>query len=131
MSEPFWLAKAAILELHAASLRRYGGPEGLRDEGLLESALMRPRNIHSYSGEGDRARLAAAYAYGIAKNHPFVDGNKRAALAAALAFLDRNGFDVDADPVDLADAVLALAASTGDAGEAVFADWLRARLKPF
>lgn len=91
---------------------------------------MRPKNIHAYSGEKDLARLAAAYTYGIAKNHPFVDGNKRAALAAALAFLDRNGFDVEADSVDVADAVLALAASTGEAGETVFADWLRVRLKP-
>ncbi len=91
---------------------------------------MRPQNIHAFSGVVDLARLAAAYAYGIAKNHPFVDGNKRAALAAALAFLDRNDFDVDADSMDVADAILALAASTGEAGETVFADWLRARLKP-
>ncbi|MFM7345936.1 MAG: type II toxin-antitoxin system death-on-curing family toxin [Tagaea sp.] len=128
MTEPTWLAKSALLKLHAVSLARYGGPPGLRDEGLLESALARPLNLHAYSGENDRARLAAAYAYGLAKNHPFVDGNKRAALAAALTFLDRNGYGVQASSIELAEAVLTLAASSGEAGELAFADWLRPRL---
>lgn len=131
MSAPIWVEKAALLKLHSISLARYGGPPGLRDEGLLESALARPANLFVYAGESDLARLAAAYAYGIAKNHPFIDGNKRAALAAALTFLDRNGLKVDTASVDLADAVLALAASSGEEGEIAFADWLRPRLAPY
>ena len=81
MTEPIWLAKEALLLLHRESLRQFGGADGVRDEGLLDSALARPLNRFAYEEERDLCRLAAAYAKGIAQNHPFVDGNKRAALA--------------------------------------------------
>lgn len=99
--EPDFLELEDVLELHAEGLRRYGGAEGVRDRGLLESAIAQPRA--SYSGEWahpDLFAMAAAYAFHIAENQPFVDGNKRAALASALAFLILNGVDSLSDPED-------------------------------
>jgi len=126
--EPRWLAKRALLMLHAESLREFGGAPGLRDDGLLESALARPLNLFGYEGEADPCRLAAAYASGIVRNHPFVDGNKRAALAAAGVFLKLNGLDLRADNGQVIAAVLDLAA--GDLPEAGFAAWLRDHVAP-
>lgn len=123
MSGPRWVSQRALRLLHLESLREFGGAEGLRDEGLLESALARPRNLHSYEGETDLCRLATAYASGIVRNHPFVDGNKRAALAAAGVFLMLNGLDLVADKAEATVAVLDLA--TGDLPEDGFAAWLR------
>jgi death-on-curing protein len=94
----------------------------MRDAGLLASALARPRNPHAY-GESDVCRLAAAYASGIVRNHPFVDGNNRTAFLAAYVFLGLNGFDLGADEVEAAAAILRLA--SGDIEEEAFADWLR------
>ena len=91
MSEPRWIDRRALLLLHAEGLREHGGPEGVRDAGLLESALDRPRNLAAHEPESDLPRLAACYAVGIARNHPFVDGNKRTALATCLVFLSENG----------------------------------------
>lgn len=123
MTEPVWLAKEALLLLHRESLRQFGGADGIRDEGLLDSALARPLNRFVYEEERDLCRLAAAYAKGIAQNHPFVDGNKRAALAAAGVFLMLNGMELVAEPGMVTVAVLDLAA--GEMTEDEFAAWLR------
>ncbi|MGK7860905.1 type II toxin-antitoxin system death-on-curing family toxin [Falsiroseomonas sp. E2-1-a4] len=124
MTEPRWLDKPALLYLHREGLRQFGGAEGLRDEGLLDSALARPVNRFAYDGEYDLCVLAAAYAHGIVRNHPFMDGNKRAALAAAGVFLMANGLDLVAPPPMVTVAVLDLAAD--DMSEGDFAIWLRA-----
>lgn len=123
MSEPRWVAKEALLLLHRESLRHFGGADGIRDEGLLDSALARPLNILRYGNGPDLLRLAAAYAKGIVQNHPFVDGNKRAALAAAGVFLMLNGRELTADPAMATVAMMDLAA--GEMAEEEFADWLR------
>lgn len=124
MTDPTWLAKLAILLLHGESLAEHGGMSGIRDEGLLDSALGRPVNQYAYGGVSDIAQLAAAYAFGIARNHPFADGNKRAALMAAGVFLRINGLRLQADKIDAYRMTLALAA--GEVGEDEFAEWLRA-----
>ncbi len=124
MTEPRWLAKRALLLLHGESLAEHGGAPGIRDEGLLDSALGRPVNQYAYGGVSDVVQLAAAYAFGIARNHPFLDGNKRAALTAAGVFLRLNGKRLQADKIDAYRATLALAA--GEISEDEFAAWLRA-----
>jgi death on curing protein len=92
MTLPIWIEKRVVLAYHDMQLAEHGGSTGVRDEGLLESALARPQNIAAYANEASTFhRLAAAYAFGIARNHPFVDGNKRTALVVAIAFLERNG----------------------------------------
>jgi death-on-curing protein len=120
--EPVWLDKQAVLLLHQESLAQFGGATGLRDEGLLDSALARPLNRFHYEGIDDAAQLAAAYGYGLAKNHAFVDGNKRAAFLAVGLFLALNGKRLNADPVDATRTILALAA--GELGEAALAQWI-------
>ena len=92
MSEPFWLTRQIIVAIHDEQLAIHGGASGLRDEGMLESALDRPRNRWAYE-QAELAELAAAYAFGIARNHPFVDGNKRTSLLALYTFLGVNGID--------------------------------------
>ena len=121
MNEPIWLRLEAILAAHDEQLAEHGGGAGIRDQGLLESALARPLNVRAY-GEPSLARFAAAYAFGIAKNHPFVDGNKRAALVAAELFLVVNGFDLIADDVEVVTVFLALAA--GEVSEEELAAWI-------
>lgn len=123
MKEPVWVGKDALLFLHGASLARFGGAEGIRDEGLLESALARPINLFRYEPKKDLADLAASYAFGFVKNHPFVDGNKRAAFIACGVFLDINGKKLIADMADAVSAVVALA--DGTIGEPEFAAWIR------
>lgn len=129
MTEPNWVEKEALLLLHAKSLARFGGADGLLDNGLLDSALARPRNAFHYDGLRDVAALAASYAFGIAKNHPFTDGNKRAAFMAVGLFLGANGWELNAEPADAIQAVLALTGSR--IGEAEFAAWLRLRIQRF
>jgi death on curing protein len=124
MTEPRWLAKRALLLLHGETLAEHGGAPGIRDEGLLESALGRPISQYAYGGVSDIIQLASAYAFGIARNHPFMDGNKRAALIAAGVFLRLNGKRLQADKVDAYRATFALAA--GEISEDEFAAWLRA-----
>ena len=121
MSEPVWLRLEAILAAHDEQHAEHGGGVGIRDRGLLESALARPLNLHAY-GEPSLAKLAAASAFGIAKNHPFVDGNKRTALVAAELFLALNGFDLIADDVEVVQVFLALAA--GEVSEEELAAWI-------
>ena len=123
MSEPVWVSRQVLELLHGESLREHGGADGLRDSGLLDSALARAQNIFAYESVDDVFRLAAAYAFGIAKNHPFVDGNKRAGFIAAGLFLRLNGVRLKADKADAAMAVFDLAA--GDITELQFAQWLR------
>jgi len=124
MSSPRWVSRSVLLGLHAETIERHGGSHGLRDEGLLESALMRPENAHAYAGVDDLFALTALYAAGISGNHPFIDGNKRAAFAAAGTFLLVNGFRLAAGQGEAIERMLALA--SGDLDEAGFADWLRA-----
>lgn len=100
MSEPVWIEKTALLLAYAEVLRRTGGLGGLRDEGLLESALARPRNLHLYEAVTEIRQLAVSYAAGILRNHPFTDGNKRAAFIALSLFLNVNGCRLTADPLD-------------------------------
>ena len=117
-----WVDKQALLLLHDESLAEHGGSAGIRDEGLLESALARPLNLEAYS-KPDFADLAASYAIGLAKNHPFVDGNKRAAFLATGLFLFLNGYRLRAAQADATLTMLDVAA--GDVDEAAFAAWLR------
>lgn len=93
--EPCWLTREAVLAIHAQLLARFGGSAGLREDNMLESALAKPRQLHAY-GHPNVYQMAAAYAFGIVKNHPFVDGNKRAGFVAAYTFLGINGFDFTA-----------------------------------
>lgn len=126
MSRRF-IDRRALLLLHDESLAEHGGAPGLRDEGLLDSALARPSNLLAY-GEPDLAALAAAYGVGLAKNHAFVDGSKRAAFLAVGLFLALNGQRL---AVTQADAVLTmLAVASGALGEDDFAAWIRAHLQP-
>ena len=124
MSGPVWLSRQALLLLHGESLAEHGGLEGLRDEGLLDSALARPLNLHAYEGVTDIPRLAASYAVGLVRNHPFADGNKRAAFVAFGLFLKLNGFNLRADKAEATQVMLALAA--GELSEEQLADWVRA-----
>jgi death-on-curing protein len=117
-----WISRKALELLHAESLAEHGGGAGLRDDGLLESALARPLNLVAY-GSPDFAELAASYGVGIAKNHPFVDGNKRAALLATGLFLHLNGYRLQATQADTTTVMLGVAA--GDVTEEAFAQWLR------
>jgi death-on-curing protein len=121
MSEPVWLRLEAILAAHDNQLAEHGGGVGVRDQGLLESALARPLNLYAY-GEPPFSRLAASYAFGIARNYPFVDGNKRTALVAAETFLGLNGFDLTASDIEAVQVFLALAA--GEITEEQLAAWI-------
>jgi death on curing protein len=125
--EPGWLEIGIVLDFHAEQLALFGGAEGVRDLGLLESALARPINKFAY-GESDLANLAAAYGFGIARNHPFVDGNKRTALASMIVFLGLNGFDLDAPREQATAIILGLAA--GEISEKALAVWIADHIKP-
>jgi death-on-curing protein len=120
-----WPGVRSVLAIHAEQLAEHGGGSGVRDMALLESALSRPMNLAAY-GKPDGAALAAAYAYGIARNHPFVDGNKRTAFVASVTFLLRNGLDIDAAEPDAALTFVALA--SGRLTEEELASWFRQRL---
>lgn len=122
MTSWVWIDPAAIVAIHDEQLAEHGGGAGLRDGGLLESALSRPVNLAAY-GEPGIAALAASYAVGIAKNHPFVDGNKRTAFVAMELFLMLNGAVLVAD--DLSCVLTMLAVAAGEMDEAALADWIR------
>ncbi|HWK42054.1 MAG TPA: type II toxin-antitoxin system death-on-curing family toxin [Croceibacterium sp.] len=125
--EPRWLDQGVALAVHDRQLAEHGGPTGVRDQGMLASALARPLNQWSY-GEDDRCALAAAYAFGIARNHPFVDGNKRTAWVMARLFLRLNGQALKFTEREAVMTVLALAA--GELTEDELADWFRQHLIP-
>ena len=122
-----WIDRRALLLLHGESLVLHGGAPGIRDEGLLDSALARPKNLAAY-GQPEVHDCAATYTFGLAKNHPFIDGNKRAAFLGAGMLLRLNGFRLTASPQDATLTMLALAAS--NITEAAYADWLRCHTLP-
>lgn len=122
MSEPLWLTRPIIEAIHDEQLAIHGGASGLRDEGMLESALDRPRNKWSYEQAG-LPELAAAYAYGMARNRPFIDGNKRTSLLALYTFIGINGIDFDVPEAEAATIILSLAA--GEVSEESLARWIR------
>ncbi len=122
MTEPIWMDMVDAVIFHDMELAAHGGSTGIRDAGMLESALMRPRNLWAYAETSPSlTRLAAAYAFGISSNHPFVDGNKRTALVVSFAFLDINGISVTASQEDAYATILALAA--GELDEQQLTDW--------
>jgi death-on-curing protein len=127
VTEPEWLTVDLVLAIHDEQLREFGGPAGLRDAGALESALGRARNRWAYEG-GDLPRLAAAYGFGIARNHPFVDGNKRAALLAIVAFLGLNDVEFTASEAEAVVMIRDLAAGVID--EDVLARWIADNISP-
>ncbi len=127
-AEPKWIRKKALLLLHEESLAEFGGARGLRDDGLLESALARPLNIRAYNPECSIADLAAAYSFGLVKNHAFVDGNKRAGFLSIGLFLAINGYSLKADQVDAINTMLAVA--NGDIGEVALSTWIAANMVP-
>jgi death on curing protein len=122
-----WVPKRALIQLHDISLAQHGGAAGVRDEGLLESALARPENLAHY-GKPGAAELAACYAVGLAKNHPFVDGNKRAAFMALGLFLRLNGYRLTAAQSDATVTMVAVAA--GEVQEAELAQWIGKNIEP-
>ena len=127
MSGWVWIDPNILLIAHDEQLAEHGGASGIRDQGLFESALARPQNLAVY-GEPDAAALAAAYAYGLAKNHAFVDGNKRTALITLEYFLDLNGFVLTADDAQCVLVILSIA--SGAFTEDTLADWIRKNMKP-
>ncbi|HTX20937.1 MAG TPA: type II toxin-antitoxin system death-on-curing family toxin [Candidatus Aquilonibacter sp.] len=122
MKTPVWVLRETVLTLHEQSLVEFGGSGGIRDEGLLDSALGKPENLFAY-GKPTIFDLAASYGFGLVKNHPFVDGNKRAGFIVAVLFLELNGYRFQATEADSAVRTLALAA--GEMSEAEFAAWLK------
>ena len=123
---PVWIDTRAILFLHDESLAMFGGARGLRDRGLLESALARPVNQHLYKPDSEISELAAAYAFGVARNHPFVYGNKRTAFLALGFFLVVYGWRLETTQVDAIETILSLA--KGDLDESSLASWIRGRI---
>lgn len=128
MSEFKWVGKPVVVALHGELLGEHGGLEGVRDEALLESALARPRNLVAYDESSDLARLAAAYTFGLAKNHPFADGNKRIAFATAVVFLRSNNHTLTAAPDDCVFTMLGVAGGTVTEDELVV--WFRDNIAP-
>jgi len=126
MKEPEWVLREVVFAAHEQSLAQFGGSAGVRDEGLLDSALGKPLNLFAYGKPGP-FDLAASYAFGIVKNHPFIDGNKRTGFIIAVVFLELNGYKFQASEVDATLQTLALAA--GDISEAAYSEWLKANSK--
>jgi death-on-curing protein len=128
VNEPRWVSKRAVLALHSEEITEHGGAEGIRDENLLDSALAKPLNVFAYADEPDLFSLAASYASGIARNHAFVDGNKRTSLVISTLFLNLNGWDFEARKEDVLSTFLHLA--DGSLGEAEFTAWFTAHAVP-
>jgi death-on-curing protein len=129
MIEPEWLADESVIAIHQLQLDAHGGMAGIRDEGMLSSALHRPLHLWNYArASADVAALAAAYASGISHNHPFLDGNKRTAAVACETFLELNGYELTASDDQWYETMIALASSSID--EATLAQWIRDRLQP-
>ena len=128
MNEPRWIQKKTVLAIHNLQLVEHGGSPGLRDESLLDSALGKPQHVFAYVDDADIFRLAASYAFGLATNHPFVDGNKRTALVVSVTFLDLNGWDVTSSREDEYLTFYGLAA--GEVSEEELAAWFRTHTRP-
>jgi death-on-curing protein len=122
-----WVLGSVVLAVHEAQLSEHGGRTGIRDEGALRSALVRPENRLAYGEDADAAELAAAYGFGIARSHPFVDGNKRAALVTMELFLEINGWELNVDDASCIATMEAVAAGT--ITEAQFATWVRSHIE--
>ncbi len=125
--EPRWIEERDVVAIHDRLLALHGGGTGLRDRGLLESALARPRQHYAYAKTPDVVEMAALYTAGVVRNHPFVDGNKRTAFVIGVLFLELHGFDFKASEADATQAVMALA--TGTLDEAGYGAWLRENAK--
>jgi death on curing protein len=125
--EPLWIEERDVLAIHDRLMAAHGGATGLRDRGLLQSALARPRQHYAYADGADVGAMAALYTAGIVRNHPFVDGNKRTGFVVGVLFLELNGYDFKASEEDATQAVLDLAAGTLD--EAAYAAWLQANVR--
>ncbi|GAB5534045.1 MAG: type II toxin-antitoxin system death-on-curing family toxin [Rubricoccaceae bacterium] len=125
MTEPLWISRSVIEAMHQDQLHRHGGRFGIRDENMLESALARPQQKWAYEDNVEFADLAAAYGFGIAKNHPFVDGNKRTAFMSLYSFLRINGVRLMASEPEAVE--IMLGAASGELGEAALATWCRQR----
>jgi death-on-curing protein len=129
MEEPLWMETADAVIAHDLEIAAHGGSSGIRDAGLLESALARPKNLWAYADSTPSLpRMAAAYAFGISANHPFVDGNKRTALLVSFAFLDANGLEMTATQEDAYVTILGLAA--GEISEDQLSDWFARNTAP-
>lgn len=129
MEEPVWLSRPVVEALHADQVREHGGQLGLRDPGLLESALARPQHVWAYETDVDLAMLAAEYGFGLAKNHAFLDGNKRVAFVATNVFLILNGFEIEAPEPEVVDTILRVADGRMSRGK--FAEWVRTAMVPY
>jgi death-on-curing protein len=127
VTDPRWISLTIVLAIHSDQGREHGGGLGLRDRGLLESALARPLNRVTYEPDSDLFDLAASYGFGIARNHPFVDGNKRVAFQVMYVFLGVNDFTITASETEVVDVILELAG--GSMQEAALATWLREHTK--
>ena len=125
--EWIWIVDSVVLAIHEAQLAEHGGMVGIRDEGLLASALARPRNVQAYGEAPDAATLAAAYAFGLSRNHPSLDGNKRTAFVVMELFLNLNALNLTAEDADCISTMEALA--SGKLGEKALAGWLRDHLE--
>ncbi|MCF6287100.1 MAG: type II toxin-antitoxin system death-on-curing family toxin [Candidatus Hydrogenedentes bacterium] len=125
-TEPRWVTQSIALEIHHRQIARYGGSEGLRDPGLLDSGLNRPINLFLYEGPVPLSRLAASYCFGISRNHSFVDGNKRAAYVVARVFLLLNGLNIAPAEDDIVDTMLAVA--NGEMTEVALAEWFESHV---
>ena len=125
--EPHWIEELEVFAIHDRLLAVHGGASGLRDRGLLQSALARPRQRHAYADSADIVEMATLYTAGIVRNHPFVDGNKRTGFLVGILFLELNGFSFVASQEDATQAVLSLAAGAVD--EAAYTAWLRTNSK--
>lgn len=128
MTDPIWILRESVLSLQLQSLSLFGGLEGIRDESMLDSALKRPVNLQGYQPNASVHELAGAYAFGLVKNHPFLDGNKRIAFLSCALFLEANGWRFQGNEAEAVLKTLALAASELD--EAGFAAWLEANSSP-
>ncbi|HZL70457.1 MAG TPA: type II toxin-antitoxin system death-on-curing family toxin [Candidatus Limnocylindrales bacterium] len=122
-----WLTAKAVLAIHEELIVRYGGVSGLRDDGLLESAVARPQNLVAYGQKISVASLSAAYAWGLLRNHPFVDGNKRTALAAMVVFLELNGWELGCSEAE--ETAMVLRAAAGEITERAWTEWVRRSTK--
>ena len=127
MSEPIWLKRIWVDAIHFQQLQRFGGLHGVRDEGVVESALARPRNRWAYDGVTDIAALAVAYGFGLTCGHGYVDGNKRIGFVAMAVFLDINGWRLDAPEPEVVRVMVAVAG--GELGEAGLAAWVRGHIQ--
>jgi death-on-curing protein len=126
MKEPVWVLREVVLIAHEQSLAQFGGSAGVRDEGLMDSALGKPQNLFAY-GKPNLFALAASYTFGLVRNLPFIDGNKRTGFVVAVTFLACNGWHLEASEVDATVRTLALAA--GEMSESAYAEWLKANSK--